>query len=1250
MDLRGYIVTDNRGQGDQRQSGPQFRDIDKWAHVRSGTIIVIRHGTVAEVRDPDSLEADGYLELSQFDTRYFRIVNVDGAAGSNGMNINVDRDFVQILKPDSSHCHGLSHTITPSATWDATGSPKAAYETLNLGAARSVWVSGRSLAAYGAGLGTDSTSIGINSSRGFPNGLDNLKLQAGLVGYNHLFWRELREPEWSATPVVTLVQQTPDRHVISWTSLVDTWTSDRTTGYMILRDTLNFAQFPTSAIRDGAYFNVGQKIGTATVIALKATADGTTYTDANNLLCGVNYTYRIYGYRFEKDDKLTLAATLDTTARGRQFSESVYAQSSVIQKPNPTKPNIFASKTNICPGDTVTLTTDVMNAKEYLWTLDAQPLIVPGTTTIVVGQAGTYRLRVVADGGCFADSDPLVIGLLPAQVVETTPAGPQYICDGESITLTAKTTAASYEWLFNGVTIPGETKSSISVKAAGEYRVRTATSQGCPGISSVITVNVRDVRYHFEPATLDVGQLGACQTSTFGTVELINDGTETITISSITMPTGFALASPAPGFSVAAGERRTIRILFAPSTNGVISGTAQFVAQPCSVTVTLPLRGERTEALASLDRAGVDFGVYTACPNSDIRPDSAFVITNEGSSSITIKAPLLSPPFYLLTQFITRDLAAGESFEIRVQYRPLGPDLDRGVSQEMAFPFVSTTCSDTLKATLQGASYLPRLTAAEANINVGAVLSCIGYADSVVTISNPSPVAAVLDSSVSSFVSIIGAPITVEPGTTISVRIRITPTPVTGPFTILDTLIGSPCNIRVPIRFSGRYVDPSFSTSPNTVELGPVDLCGSVSTATSTVMLYANSGIGLRSTITSVDVGLPFSTNLTVGSSIIDSLQVTITYAPTQPGFDVDTLQVVFGPCGDTVHVVLRGEATQGAASFPTLGLPLPVIGLGESADFQQLIVNGGGGPITVEPLFGITPPFSILSEQPSLPAVLAPGDTVVVTIRYSYAGPDRVDTLNYAVGISGICGDTVRATAIGRTRGDTTIILTGLTIVIPDDVTTVMGTQVDVPVFLTSQQPLIGKGLQSMSVVLLYNATLFEPLTAQASQGEMATITETQPGRAVLNVSTTSEYVESATQPLATIRGNTFLGSARQTPLVVDTVISAQAVIEGQDGQLILSGDCAIESQVITRGLPPSIRVVSVRDRDVTMEITTLTDDPATISVVDAGGRLVREEVLVVRPGVHVLRLQLPTSSGMFIGTMSHGLYHGSVSFIAVR
>ena len=32
-----------------------------------------------------------------------------------------------------------------------------------------------------------------------------------------------------------------------------------------------------------------------------------------------------------------------------------------------------------------------------------------GTTRIVVREAGTYRLRVTADGGCFSDSDPITI-------------------------------------------------------------------------------------------------------------------------------------------------------------------------------------------------------------------------------------------------------------------------------------------------------------------------------------------------------------------------------------------------------------------------------------------------------------------------------------------------------------------------------------------------------------------------------------------------------------------------------------------------------------------------------------------------------------------------------------------------------------------------------------------------------------------------------------------------------------------------
>lgn len=1252
MDLRGFIVTDNRGEADQRQSGPQFLNIAKWAHVRSGTIIVIRHGTLAEVRNTDSTEADGYLELSQFDTRYFRIVNVDGAAGSSGMNINQDRDFVQILNPDSTHHYGLAHTRSPATTWDATAPPKAGYDTSSLGSNRAIWVSGSSLAAYGTGLGRDSVSIGLNFSPGFPNALDNNKLRAGLTAKNHWFWRQLREPEWTqSNPTVTIQQQLSDRHVISWTPVIDDWIADGTTGYLILRDTLNFAQFPADGISDGDWYTVGQKIGTATIIAIQTTSQGTTYTDANGVQCGTSYTYRVYGYRFNKDDKLTLAETLDTTARGRQYNEHTFAQSAIVLKPFPSKPSITASKLAICPGDTASIWTNATNVQEYVWYQNGVQVIGAISARITINQPGSYRVRVIAAGGCFSESDVVVVNALPAADVKTSPTGVQLTCPGDTLTITAETVAPSYEWLLNGIPLAGQTSKTIKVTVPGEYIVRVASAQGCPGTSQVVTLRHYDVRYHFEPASIDFGQLAACQTSASQSVTLVNDGTETIALSSISMPANFALQSPAPGFTVPPGGRQTVRILFAPSGTGVSGGTARFTALPCSVVATVQLRGERTTALASLNRAGVDYGIYTACPTSDIRPDSVFRITNEGTSTITVKAPLLSPPFYLLTAFLQRDLQPGESFDIRVQYRPLGPDLDRGVSQEMAFPFTSADCRDTLRATLQGAAYLPKLQSAEALINVGSVLSCVGIADTVVTITNTSPVDAQLDGSTSSSVDLVDAPITIAAGATVTVRVNITAPTTPGPFSILDTLIGSPCDIRIPIRFSGRYVAPSFSASPTPIDLGPVDLCNGPDSATATVTLYSLSGIGLRSTITDVSVDAPFSTDLRTGTTIVDSLKVSITYSPTQQGVDVDTLRIVFGPCSDTVSVILLGTAAQGAFTHETSGLPLPTIANGESADHIHRIINTGGAPITVEPFTGVTAPFSVVSEVPPLPATLPPGDTVVVTIRYAYAGSDRTDVITIGSGVPGPCGDTIYTTVTGRTKADTVIPITGVTVSIPENIAATLGATVSVPVYLQSSTPLSGKGLNQFTATLTYNASLFKPESVSGpTQGIQATISESAPGIAELSVSTTTELVEDAARPLLSIIGQTYLGSVRTTPLIVDTVISSKAMINGDDGSLILNGDCAIETQLIARGMPPSIKVHHADGRSVTFELTTLTDDDVHILIGDLQGRAVVQERLDLRPGRYRVTLPLSSGAGVYVATMVHGLYRGAVTFVSER
>jgi hypothetical protein len=719
VDLRGYIVTDNRGQGDQRQSGPRFKDIAKWSHVRAGTIILIHHGPKTSVQNEDTDLSDGYVELSQLDLDHFTIVNVDGAAGSSGLNLNVDRDFVQVLRPDTVHVHGLGYGRPPGDTYDSTPAPKVNLDTLNIGASRSVGVTGRTLAAYRAGIGKDSLSHGLSVSPGLPNLIDNPKIQAGKTNVNHLFWRETREPKWTQSPTVTLVSRDAQKHVIEWTPAVDPYPTDKVTGYVILRDTLEFQQFPADAIVDGKIVSVGQRLGSALVLAVRPTDQGSTYADSLNLLCGQSYMYRIYAYRYRADDQL--GQPDQTTARGRQYSP-VYASSQRVTKPNPQKPVIQASRTEVCPGDTFALTTTTTSAAFYEWTVDGRSVPVGGTTRIVVTEPGTYRLRIYADGGCYADSDPVTVRSLPAQIVKVEPAGAQWICSGDTVTLTAQTTAASYEWLKDGVIIVGANGRSLRVTAPGSYRVRTSSASGCPGVSALVSVSVRTISFHFEPASLDFGQLGECETSKPLSVDLVNDGAEDITISSIAMPAGYSLLFPAPGFSVAKGSRQNLLVLFVPPSLGLTSGTARFTSSLCNVTVPLNLTGRKSAASVALDRAGIDYGIFSACPNSDIRADSGFFIVNNGSSRVTVTPPLVQPPFYLLTQFTQVDLDPTEGFEIRVQYRPFGTELDQGVSTIIAFPFKSSTCTDTLRATLQAASYLPRMTVEPTDIDVGTIL------------------------------------------------------------------------------------------------------------------------------------------------------------------------------------------------------------------------------------------------------------------------------------------------------------------------------------------------------------------------------------------------------------------------------------------------------------------------------------------------------------------------------------------------
>lgn len=1257
IDLRGYIVTDNRGAGDQRQSGPRFKNIAHWQHVRAGTVVLIYHGPRSIVPDEDVDLADGYMELSQFDNRYFEIVNVDGAPTSNGMNINQDRDFVQVLKADSSHVHGLMHGAAPGPTWLATPNPKAGYDTSNVGP-RSVCVSGRSLAAYNAGRNNDSTSTGRWMTPGLPNSVDERKILLGKTDVNYLLWQEWREPEWTATPTIQVVEQTATKHTISWTPVVDTYPDDRTTGYLVLRDTANFAAVPSNAIVDGTIYTVGQTLHGAQLIAMVPTIDGAAYADSSDLQCGTSYTYRVYAYRFAADANLGQPAA--TTARGRQYAP-LFAQSPVLTKSNPAKPQISASRLQICPGDTVTLTTTTTNAEFYQWTVNGVGVTVSGTTRIVVNTTGTYRLKVIAPGGCFAESDPITISPLPAPSVILQPSGQRIICNGDSVVLAAQAAGATaFEWRRNGTVIPGATGPTYTARLAGEYQVYVRSSEGCPGISRTLTLSYHDVQYSVQPSAVDFGTIGSCQNSVSRSVEVTNTGTEPLTIAQITLPAGFAVVSPAPGFVIKPGEKVTVQLLFAPAGTGVVSGTASLRATPCDVVSSFTVQGERVQGEVSLSQAGIDFGIFTACPTgSDIRDVESFTLSNTGTSPVTVRAPLLAPPFYLLTAFGTKNLGPGESFTIEVQYRPFAADQNRAVAAVIRFPYVSQSCNDTLQATLTAATYYPAAAIAETSVDVGFVLNCVGYADTSVTVTNTSQVPLIVAGNRSSQVQVQGLPDTLAPGVTRTYAARITPQAGAGAFVVVDSLITQPCSQPLPVEFSGTWFRGRFLADNANLTLPTVDLCdtGRV-TSVGGFTLQALQTNGLRATIHSVISPAPFSVDLVAGGTITQQIPVTVTATPTTAGTVTDTIRVVVGPCYDTVKVVVSCTARATDRSVNIASSDFGLITDGESSQQTIVITNTGTSDLLIDALDPdpIVLPWQVTNITGStgsttlLPVTIAPGETIGIFMVYAYVGPGRFDTLSVRIRSShpnGGCAETTTVTVTGRTASQRPV--DNVAVVIPQDLTAVIGAVVDIPVHLTSPEPLAGAGITTLDFTVTYDGSILQITEAEAVVPGVS-VSVTPNGRGSTTVSVRRSEIEEAT-PLFVLRGQTYLGGALQTVLDIDTVISSRGGLRSSDGRLTLSGDCAVETKVISLGLPPAVRVIDVIGSSASMELTTLTHDPTVLQIVAVDGRLVAERTITVPPGQHHVQMVLgEVSTGRYLVRMVHGRHRCTTDLIIHR
>lgn len=177
-----------------------------------------------------------------------------------------------------------------------------------------------------------------------------------------------------------------------------------------------------------------------------------------------------------------------------------------------------AGNVSICPGQSQTLSANSGTGYTYKWSTGAT------TQTISVNTAASYIVTVY-DGTDSAVSTATVLSVYTAPTATVTPAGPDSICPGSSVTLTASANT-SYSWSNQATT------QSITVTISGSYLVTVTDANSCTAASNAVAVVVRAV------STPTITQSGLTLTSSAGAAYqwykdgniLTNDTTGTLTV------------------------------------------------------------------------------------------------------------------------------------------------------------------------------------------------------------------------------------------------------------------------------------------------------------------------------------------------------------------------------------------------------------------------------------------------------------------------------------------------------------------------------------------------------------------------------------------------------------------------------------------------------------------------------------------------------------------------------------------------
>ncbi len=166
---------------------------------------------------------------------------------------------------------------------------------------------------------------------------------------------------------------------------------------------------------------------------------------------------------------------------------------SIFYTPTLAKPivDITASeRKTFCAGSSGGVLTASEGGLSYTWSTGAT------TRSITVTTGGSYSVTVTYPIGDVSTSDPYVIPAIPSTTISTTGSMTvNRLEDLKTYKLTVpSTTGVSYQWLNNGVAIPGAISNNYVPKKNGTYAVNVTNTFGCvsSSVSQTVTYALSD--------------------------------------------------------------------------------------------------------------------------------------------------------------------------------------------------------------------------------------------------------------------------------------------------------------------------------------------------------------------------------------------------------------------------------------------------------------------------------------------------------------------------------------------------------------------------------------------------------------------------------------------------------------------------------------------------------------------------------------------------------------------------------------